>query len=206
MSMKLYDYPGAPNPRRVKIFAAEKGIDLELVHCDMSKREHKSPEFLKKNPSGKIPVLELEDGRCISESVAICRYLEFIEPEPNLFGKDAYEQAFIESRNRHIELELWTQIGISWVNGPIVGSMGLFNQVPDAKVASDKNVRAFYKRLDKEFKQVDFVAGNRFTIADITLLSAIDFATELVDLEPDSNLLNLKRWHTEVSKRPSMSN
>ena len=206
MSMKLYDYPGAPNPRRVKIFAAEKGIDLELVHCDMSKREHKSPEFLKKNPSGKIPVLELEDGRCISESVAICRYLEFIEPEPNLFGKDAYEQAFIESRNRHIELELWTQIGISWVNGPIVGSMGLFNQVPDAKVASDKNVRAFYKRLDKEFKQVDFVAGNRFTIADITLLSAIDFAAELVDLEPDSNLLNLKRWHTEVSKRPSMSN
>mgnify|MGYP001407390856 FL=1 len=204
--MKLYDYPGAPNPRRVKIFAAEKGIDLELVHCDMSKREHKSPEFLKKNPSGKIPVLELEDGRCISESVAICRYLEFIEPEPNLFGKDAYEQAFIESRNRHIELELWTQIGISWVNGPIVGSMGLFNQVPDAKVASDKNVRAFYKRLDKEFKQVDFVAGNRFTIADITLLSAIDFATELVDLEPDSNLLNLKRWHIEVSKRPSMSN
>ena len=206
MSMKLYDYPGAPNPRRVKIFAAEKGIDLELVHCDMSKRKHKSPEFLKKNPSGKIPVLELEDGRCISESVAICRYLEFIEPEPNLFGKDAFEQSFIESRNRHIELELWTQIGISWVNGPIVGSMGLFNQVPDAKVASDKNVRAFYKRLDKEFKQVDFVAGNRFTIADITLLSAIDFATELVDLEPDSNLLNLKRWHTEVSKRPSMSN
>ncbi len=206
MSMKLYDYPGAPNPRRVKIFAAEKGIDLELVHCDMSKREHKSPEFLKKNPSGKIPVLELEDGRCISESVAICRYLEFIEPKPNLFGKDAYEQAFIESRNRHIELELWTQIGISWVNGPIVGSMGLFNQVPDAKVASDKNVRAFYKRLDKEFKQVDFVAGNRFTIADITLLSAIDFAAELVDLEPDSNLLDLKRWHTEVSKRPSMSN
>ena len=206
MSMKLYDYPGAPNPRRVKIFAAEKGIDLELVHCDMSKREHKSPEFLKKNPSGKIPVLELEDGRCISESVAICRYLEFIEPEPNLFGKDAFEQSFVESRNRHIELELWTQIGISWVNGPIVGSMGLFNQVPDAKVASDKNVRTFYKRLDKEFKQVDFVAGNRFTIADITLLSAIDFATELVDLEPDSNLLNLKRWHTEVSKRPSMSN
>ena len=180
--MKLYDYPGAPNPRRVKIFAAEKGIDLELVHCDMSKREHKSPEFLKKNPSGKIPVLELEDGRCISESVAICRYLEFIEPEPNLFGKDAYEQAFIESRNRHIELELWTQIGISRVNGPIVGSMGLFNQVPDAKVTSDKNVRAFYKRLDKEFKQVDFVAGSRFTIADITLLSAIDFATEFTEI------------------------
>ena len=138
--MKLYDYPGAPNPRRVKIFAAEKGIELELVNCDMAKREHKTSEFLGKNPSGKIPVLELDDGRCISESVAICRYLESVKPEPNLFGNDPFEEAFIESRNRHIELELWTQIGTSWVNGPIVGSMGIFNQIPDAKKASDKNV------------------------------------------------------------------
>ena len=99
MSMKLYDYPGMIIQKSKNEFAAEKGIDLELVHCDMSKREHKSPEFLKKNPSGKIPVLELGDGRCISESVAICRYLEFIEPEPNLFGKDAFEQSFVESRN-----------------------------------------------------------------------------------------------------------
>ena len=100
--MKLYDFPSAPNPRRVKIFAAEKGIDLELVNCDMSKREHKSEEFLKKNPSGKIPVLELNDGRCISESVAICRYLESVEPEHNLFGKVPFEFAFIESRNINI--------------------------------------------------------------------------------------------------------
>ncbi|MFT4799501.1 MAG: glutathione S-transferase, partial [Candidatus Azotimanducaceae bacterium] len=89
--MKLYDYMGAPNPRRVKIFAAEKSIELELVNCDMSKRQHKTPEFLLKNPSGKIPVLELDDGRFIAESVAICRYLEAIQPEPNLFGRDAYE-------------------------------------------------------------------------------------------------------------------
>ena len=89
--MKLYDFSGAPNPRRVKIFAHEKEIDLELVNCDMLKREHKTPEFLKKSPSGKIPVLELEDGRCISESIAICRYLESIVPEPNLFGEDSFE-------------------------------------------------------------------------------------------------------------------
>ena len=82
--MKLYHQDGAPNPRRVKIFAAEKGIDLELVSVAMLKREHKTPEFLAKNPSGKIPVLELDDGRCIPESVAICRYLEAVEPEPNL--------------------------------------------------------------------------------------------------------------------------
>ena len=81
--MKFYDYPGAPNPRRVKIFAAEKGIELEVVMTDMAKREHKTAEFMKKSPSGKIPVLELDDGTCIGESVAICRYLESVQPEPN---------------------------------------------------------------------------------------------------------------------------
>ena len=202
--MKLYDFPKAPNPRRVKIFAHEKDIELELINCDMGKREHKTPEFLIKNPSGKIPVLELENGECISESVAICRYLELIKPEPNLFGKDAYEIAYIESRNRHIEFELWTQIGTSWINGPIVGSLGIFDQIPDAKAASDKNVRAYYQRLDQEFGLNNFVAGERFTIADITLVSAIDFASEMVDLKPHEDLKNLYRWHEEVSSRPSI--
>ena len=202
--MKLYDFPKAPNPRRVKIFAHEKDIELELINCDMGKREHKTPEFLTKNPSGKIPVLELENGECISESVAICRYLEIIKPEPNLFGKSAYEIAYIESRNRHIEFELWTQIGISWVNGPIVGSLGILDQIPDATVASDKNVRSYYQRLDKEFSLSNFVAGERFTIADISLVSAIDFASEMVDLKPDEVLKNLYKWYDEVSSRPSM--
>ena len=202
--MKLYDFPKAPNPRRVKIFAHEKDIELELINCDMGKREHKTPEFLIKNPSGKIPVLELENGECISESVAICRYLELIKPEPNLFGMDAYEIAYIESRNRHIEFELWMQIGISWVNGPIVGSLGIFDQIPKAKEASDKNVRSFYERLDHEFKKNNYVAGDRFTIADITLVSAIDFASDMVNLEPKKDLKNLYRWHKEVSSRPSM--
>ena len=201
--MKLYDFPGAPNPRRVKIFAKEKEISLELINCDMAKREHKSEEFLKKNPSGKIPVLELEDGRCISESIPICRFLESLVPEPNLFGKDAFEISFIESRNRHIELELWTQIGISWVNGPIVGSMGLFDQIPEAKKASDKNVRSYYERLNTEFSLSEYVAGTRYSVADITLLSAIDFAGSMVNLKPDDNLENLQRWHNQILSRPS---
>ena len=112
----------------------------------------------------------------------------------------------IESRNRHIELELWTQVGTSWVNGPIVGSMGIFEQIAGAKTASDKNVNSFYKRLDREFSSSRFVAGERYTIADITLLSAIDFATQMVDLKPDTNLDNLYRWHGEVSARPSSKN
>jgi len=201
--MKLYDYPGAPNPRRVKIFAEEKNIQLELILCDMAKREHKSPKFLEKNPSGKIPVLELDDGRCISESIPICRYLESLVPEPNLFGNDAFEVSHIESRNRHIELELWTQISISWINGPIVGAMGIFEQIPDAKKASDKNVKSYYQRLNGEFEKSEYVAGERFTVADITLFSAIDFASTLVDLKPDINLKNLNAWHKNISSRPS---
>ena len=201
--MKLYDYPGAPNPRRVKIFAAEKGIELELIKCDMASFEHKKPEFLQKNPSGKLPVLELEDGRCIAESVAICRYLEALYPEPNLFGADAYELGFIEARNRQIELELWTQIGTSWVNGPIVQQMGIVKLVAGAKQASDANVLRYYERLDREFSATAYVAGKRFTVADISLLTAIDFATALVDLKPDSSLTHLYRWHGEVSERPS---
>lgn len=202
--MKLYDYPGAPNPRRVKIFAAEKGIALELVLCDMSKREHKTEAFLRKNPSGKIPVLELDDGRCIPESVAICRYLESVQPEPNLFGQDAFEQAFIEARNRQIEFEFWREVGISWVHGPIVAGLGLVKTIPEAKAASDKNVNAYYKRLDRAFSQQPYAAGDRFTIADITLLTGIDFAATLVGLPPDPELSNLTRWRAEMAQRPGV--
>ena len=203
--MILYDFQGAPNPRRVKIFAAEKGIYLELIDCNMRKGEHKTEAFLKKNPSGKIPVLELDDGRCIAESVAICRYLEAVQPKPNLFGSDAYELGFVEARNRQIELELWSQVGVSWVNGPIVAQMGLFDQIPDAKAASDKNVNRYYERLNTEFASSEFVAGDRYTIADITLLSAIDFASAMVGLKPDDRLSHLKRWHEQILARPSSS-
>ncbi|MDA0979203.1 MAG: glutathione S-transferase family protein [Proteobacteria bacterium] len=201
--MKLYDYPGAPNPRRVKIFIAEKALDIEIINCDMSKGEHKTPGFLEKNPSGKIPVLELDDGRCIPESFAICRYLEAICPEPNLFGRDPFEQAFIEARNRMIEFELWSQIGTSWVNGPIVARMGLFKQIPEAKAASDRHVERYYERLNREFADSKWVAGDRYTIADISLLTAIDFAAAMVSLKPDASLKHLWRWHEQVSSRPA---
>lgn len=203
--MKLYDFPNAPNPKRVKIFANEKGIELELVACNMLRREHKSSEFLKKNPSGKIPVLELEDGRCIPESVAICRYLEAIFPEPNLLGTSPFELGHIESRNRHIEFEMWREIGISWVNGPIVAQLGLVKQIPEAKAASDVAARNYFERLDREFAQNAYVAGDRFTIADITLYTAIEFASTMVDLKPESSLENLNAWYQSVGVRPSVT-
>ncbi len=202
--MKLYSYGTAPNPRRVKIFLAEKGLPYDLVETDMMKGEHKTPEFLAKNPSGKLPVLELNDGRCLAESVAICRYLEAIQPEPNLFGKDAFELGHIEMRNRQMETELWSQIGVSWVNGPIVAKMGIYKAIPEAKLLSDANVKNYYIRLDKELASSDFVAGSRFTVADISLLTAIDFARTLVGLKPDDGLVNLWRWHKQVSERESV--
>jgi glutathione S-transferase len=209
--MKLYDFTGAPNPRRVRIFAAEKGIDLELVSVDMSKGEHKTPSFLKKHPSGKIPVLETDDGEFIGESVAICRYLEAIVPEPNLFGATPYELGRIEMHNRILELEFWTQIGISWVNGPVVAKIaaGRFRQNPAAKETSDRNVHAFYERMNQELADRHYMAGglaeDRFTVADITALSGVDFARDLVGLPPSEALTNLRDWHARVTARPSAS-
>ena len=203
--LKLYDYPGAPNPRRVKIFLAEKGIEYETVHCDITKLEQKQDAFLKMNPSGKIPVLELEDGRHLGESVAICRYLEAICPAPNLFGEDPFELGHIEMRNRQIELELWSQVGTSWVNGPIVSRAGRFTPNLAAKEASDRNVRNYYERLNMELSASPYIAGERFTVADITLVTAIDFAGSLVNLKPEESLAQLWHWHARVSARPSVS-
>jgi len=203
--LKLYDFTGAPNPRRVRIFAAEKDIDLELVPVDMSKGEHKTPEFLKKHPSGKIPALETDDGQFIGESVAICRYLEALHPQPNLFGATPYELGRIEMHNRILELEFWTQIGTSWVNGPVVAKIaaGRFKQNPAAKETSDRNVHAFYERLDRELAEREYMASERYTVADITALSGVDFARELVGLPPAENLTHLWDWHARVSARPS---
>jgi glutathione S-transferase len=203
--MKLYEMTAAPNPRRVRIFLAEKGITVPFVQVDMRKGEHKAPDFMKKNPSGKIPVLELDDGTCIAESVAICRYFEALHPKPSLFGATPKELGRIEMANRQLELELLSQVGVSWVNGPIVAQMapGRFKQNPQAKESSDAAVRSFYKRLDGELANREYMADNAYSIADITGLVTIDFAGSLVDLKPDASLENLWRWHAAVSSRPS---
>ena len=203
--MMLYDATAAPNPRRVRVFLAEKGIEVPLVQVDMGQGEHKRPEFLKKHPSGKIPVLELDDGTCIGESVAICRYFEAIQPEPNLFGRTPVELGVIEMHNRILEFELLAQVGIAWVNGPIVAKMapGRFTQIPEAKAQAEAAVKRFYARLDRELGVREFMAGDRYSIADITGLCVIDFAASLVGLPPGADLVNLGRWHAAVSARPS---
>ena len=204
--MKLYSFPEAPNPRRVLIFAAEKNLQLEVVNLNLRAGDTKRPEFLRKNPSGKIPVLELDDGTCIAESVAICRYIEALAPEPNLFGRDALETALIEAHHRHIEFELHPNISAAWVNGPIVSAAGIVEPIEAQRVRGTSLTRKYYARMDDELSARSFIAGERFSIADISALCMIDFAGAMVDLKPSEGLLHLWDWHQRVSRRPSISN
>jgi glutathione S-transferase len=200
--MKLYNHSLAPNPRRVRIFAAEKGISLKLEDVDILAGQSRTPEFLAKNSSGGVPVLELDDGSHLSESVAICRYLEGLHPDPNLLGRDLREQADIERWNRRMELELFAAIGRTVQNtSPIF--QGRLKQFPEYGEAQRAVVYQRLERMDRELNGHQFVAGDRFTIADITALVAIDIGGRLGDIKIAPALANLSRWHSAVSSRPS---
>jgi glutathione S-transferase len=200
--MKLYDYTGAPNPRRVRVFLAEKGIEVPTVQVDLMKREQKSDDFLKKNSLGSIPVLELDSGDCIAESVAICRYFEEIQPEPSLFGRDALERARVEMWNRRIELGLLVPVGQVWIHGSPLTAR-LLQQIPAAAEFNRGVVARFLAWLDREIDSHPFLAGERYSVADITALCVLDFATGLVGIQLDPALRNVARWHASVSARPS---
>jgi glutathione S-transferase len=200
--MKLYNHALAPNPRRVRIFAAEKGIELRLADVDILAGQSRTPEFLAKNSSGGVPVLELDDGSHLSESVAICRYLEGLHPEPNLLGRDLREQADIERWNRRMELELFAAIGRTVQNTSSI-FQGRFKQFPEYGEAQRAVVYQRLERMDFELNGHKFVAGDRFTIADITALVAIDIGGRLADIKIAPELAHLTRWHETVSSRPS---
>lgn len=200
--MKLYDFKTGPNPRRVRIFLAEKGIEVPLVHVDIMKREQKAPDFLKKNPIGSIPVLELEDGTCISESVAICRYFEELHPEPPLFGRTAVEKAQIEMWLRRVELNFMVPVGMVWIHGhPLTAR--LIKQIPEAADQNRKRTQIGYQLLNAQLADNAFVAGDDYSVVDAVLLASLDFANGLVGVPYDETLKHLKRWHDTVSARPS---
>ena len=200
--LKLYNHALAPNPRRVRIFAAEKAIELRVADVDILAGQSRTPEFLAKNSSGGVPVLELDDGSCLSESVAICRYLEGLHPEPNLLGRDLREQAEIERWNRRMELELFAAIGRTVQNTSSI-FQGRFKQFPEYGEAQRAIVYQRLERMDRELNGLRFVAGDRFTIADITALVAIDIGGRLADIKIAPELGHLTRWHETVSSRPS---
>jgi glutathione S-transferase len=201
--MKLYNTPmPAPNPRRVRIFLAEKGVEVPLVDVALVKGEHKAPEHLARNSLGQTPVLELEDGTCISETVAICRYLERLHPEPAMFGRGALEEALVEMWVRRVEFQLMGPAGNFWRHAhPFTARV----VVPQYKEFGEANQGAYEKALmwlDGELAGRDFVAGEVFTMADICALSTVDFAN-WTGLKVPEAAGNLRAWHGRVSARPS---
>ena len=202
--MKLYDENmPAPNPRKVRIFLAEKGVSVPLERVRLMKREHKAPEFLKKNSLGQLPVLELDDGTYISELLAICRYFEELHPAPALFGSTARERAETEMWVRRVEFRLWNPMGQVWINADPRTAAVNPNQFKEYGEHNRKVVARAMTWIDSELSDGrEFVAGDRFSMADIVLLCGIDFA-RFVEMDMPDNAMHLRAWHTRVSARPS---
>jgi glutathione S-transferase len=200
--MKLYNEMNpAPNPRRVRMFLAEKAISLPMVQIQLRRGAHKEPEFLAKNSLGQVPVLELDDGSTLSESIAICRYLEELHPTPALFGGDAWQRAQVEMWMRRIEFALMSRIGAVWVNTHKFTSH-LGTQYKDYGEASrERSVKAM-GWLNEELAGKEYIANDHFSMADIVALTTLDFAT-WIGLETPAELEHLRAWHARVSARPS---
>lgn len=199
--MKLHDSKLAPNPRRVRIFLAEKAIEVPTVQVDIARAENRKPEYLALNPLGGVPILELDDGTVISESVAICRYFEVVKPEPPLMGTDARDQALVEMWQRRMELEVALPIMQTFRNTHEFFK-GRIPQVPEYGEVCRKAAESRLRWLDGELAGREFVAGDRYTIADITALVGIDFGrVSGIRIQPDQK--NLQRWYDAVSSRPS---
>jgi glutathione S-transferase len=204
--MKLYVSSRAPNPRRVTIFAAEKGIDdIETVTIDILKGEHRSEEFLAKNPFGRVPVLELDDGRVLCETRAICTYLEGLYPQPNLMGEGFEERAFIEMADRRVELHLFQLIANSVRHThPALAPLEQ-PQFQDFGASQGEKMRSTARWLDGVLATQPYVAGRRFTIADITAFCGLEFARGLMKFSPgDEGMVNLQEWRDRIAARPTV--
>jgi glutathione S-transferase len=200
--MKLYNENNpAPNPRRVRMFLAEKGISIPLVHVPMRQGAHKTAEFKQKNSLGQVPVLELDDGTTLSESIAICRYLEELNPTPALFGADAWQRAQVEMWMRRIEFVLMSRIGAVWVNThKFTAHLG--PQYKDYGEASRVRTIKGMQWLNDELAGRQFIALEAYTMADIVALTTIDFGT-FIGIEMSEELTHLRDWHARVTARPS---
>jgi len=203
-SMKLYDGGRAPNPRRTRIFLAEKGIKLPLEQVDLGAMQQRSKDYAAINPMKRVPALVLDDGTVIAESIAICRYFEALQPEPPLFGRGALEIARIEMWNRRLELHLLFPVSHVFRNShPAMKEMEV-PQVPAWAEANKPRIREFLNLLDAELKERPYVAGDTFSVADITGFIAIDFMKPAKLAVPDE-LGHIKRWHAGIAARPSAS-
>ena len=206
--MKLYDFAMAPNARRVRVFAAEKGIALEMISVDLAKREQMGAAFQAINPRMAVPALVLDDGTLITESVAICRYLEEIHPEPPLLGTGALGRAVVEMWHRRVELEGLQAVAegvrnsVDFFAGRAIAGAQDFAQIPELAERGKQRVDWFYGMLDERLGEVEYIAGSHYSIVDIAALVACDFAKVLKKRVGEATP-NLKRWHDAVSSRAS---
>ena len=203
--MKLYVSTFAPNPRRVTMFIAEKGIGgIEQVIIDIAANEHKSEAFVAKNPMARVPALELDDGRVLCETRAICTYLEGLHPEPNLMGEGFEERAFIEMADRRVEMHLFLGIANSVRHTHPGLAMLEQPQFPDFGASQGEKMREHARWLDGELARRPFVAGERFTVADITAWCALEFARGLMKFKPGAEgMPHLQAWRDRMAERPS---
>ncbi len=207
--MKLYDCQLAPNPRRVRIFLAEKGLDIPKTEVSIIDGENLKPDYLAVNPRGLLPVLELDDGTRLDETVAICRYIEETHPEPCLMGRNALEKATTESWQRHMEFDGLMSAGEAFRNSfPAFSTRGLpgvtdqVGAIPELAERGKISLKRFYDRLEQRLGESEYIAGPQFSIADITALCVVDFA-QMMDLGLPEGNAHSQRWYRAVSARPS---
>ncbi len=200
--MKLYDLPPSPNARRVRIFIAEKGLEIPIVPVNMMTGENQSEGYLAKNSLGKMPLLELDDGTCIAESAAICRYLEEMNPNPPLMGRNPLEKALVEMWHRRMELEfLIPMITIFLHTGEMWKDR--VTQIPQVAETGILNVKERMEWLDRELDGKEFITGEDYTVADIAAQCAFVMGKAALGLRIAEDQLNLSNWFTRVSSRPT---
>lgn len=206
--MKLYTFAPAPNPRRVHMFLAEKGIEIEEVEVAIRDGANLAAAYTTVNPLRTVPVLELDDGQKITESVAICRYFEALQPEPALFGTTPLEKAMIENWHRRVELEGMQAVAEALRNTSprfedraIAGPRN-FAQIPALAERGFARLGFWFEDLDTRLKDSPFVAGETFSMADISAYITVNFA-RMVKTQPDESLQHLGRWRTGIDARPS---
>lgn len=206
--MLFYDCSTAPSPRRVRMFIAEKGIDIPVRQVDLQSGEHLQPEFRAKNPDCTVPALELDDGSVIGESLAICSYLEETHPEPPLMGRTPLERAEVLMWNARIEHQGMAGVAESFRNhsrgfvGHALTGTESFDQIPELVPRGRRIAELFMDMLDGHLEGRDFIVGDAITMADITALITVDFAAWIKLPVPEA-CKNLRRWHAAMSARPS---
>ena len=200
--MKLYDLAASPNTRRVRIFIAEKNIEIEMVSIDMMSGENKTKEYLAKNPLGRMPLLELDDGTCIAESIAICRYLENEFTDPPLFGTTSLEKAMIEMWQRRMEFQFLNPMIDIFRNTHEMWKDRIV-QIPQVAEIASEGVKEQMVWLDQELEGKEYIAGGGYSVADITAQCAFVMGKAAVGIRIPEDLLNLSDWWSRVTSRPS---